>query len=213
MRDSEERSAYLDSDGAPDATDPDPEGDGSPDAGEGTPDAETDGAGIHLNPYSDGDGLPDAEEGSGDAGSDGLPDHVESDIADSDEVDGIMQAEQDTERLSGLLWSQSWLSVLLPLSFVGGFALRLWFLCQRAGHAPPISSTRSRLRAIHRSHLTAAWIIVATPVICFDTHDISCSVADISCGGYACVARKQDGTAEAWGDSSYGGDASGVDLC
>lgn len=37
-------------------------------------------------------------------------------------------------------------------------------------------------------------------------------VADISCGGSACVARKTDGTAEAWGSSSFGGDASGVNL-
>ena len=36
--------------------------------------------------------------------------------------------------------------------------------------------------------------------------------ADISCGGGACVARKTDGTAEAWGSSLYGGDASGVTL-
>merc|ERR1719160_2409573 len=34
------------------------------------------------------------------------------------------------------------------------------------------------------------------------------------CGGYpgACVARKTDGTAVAWGHASYGGDASSVDL-
>ena len=32
------------------------------------------------------------------------------------------------------------------------------------------------------------------------------------CGGSVCVAVKNDGTAEAWGDSDYGGDASGVDL-
>ena len=38
------------------------------------------------------------------------------------------------------------------------------------------------------------------------------NVADISCGGYACVARKNDGSAVAWGDSLYGGDASAVDL-
>ena len=37
------------------------------------------------------------------------------------------------------------------------------------------------------------------------------NVADISCGGYACVALKTDGTAEAWGDTRYGGDASSVD--
>tara|TARA_B110000285_G_scaffold79664_1_gene91969 strand:+ start:865 stop:1203 length:339 start_codon:yes stop_codon:yes gene_type:complete len=37
-------------------------------------------------------------------------------------------------------------------------------------------------------------------------------VADISCGGYACVARKHDNTAYAWGHSGYGGDASSVDL-
>ena len=32
------------------------------------------------------------------------------------------------------------------------------------------------------------------------------------CGGNACVAVKNDGTAEAWGISSRGGDASSVDL-
>eukprot|EP00959_Pyramimonas_sp_CCMP1952_P006815 142366-Pyramimonas_sp.AAC.1 len=32
------------------------------------------------------------------------------------------------------------------------------------------------------------------------------------CGGYVCVARKNDGTAVAWGSSSHGGDASSVDL-
>jgi len=31
--------------------------------------------------------------------------------------------------------------------------------------------------------------------------------ADISCGGYACVARKNDGDAYAWGDANKGGDA------
>ena len=41
---------------------------------------------------------------------------------------------------------------------------------------------------------------------------IRAGVADISCGDLACVARKTDGSAMAWGDSSYGGDASGVDL-
>ena len=38
------------------------------------------------------------------------------------------------------------------------------------------------------------------------------TIADISCGEFACVARKNDGTAEAWGDAGYGGDASSVDL-
>ena len=39
-------------------------------------------------------------------------------------------------------------------------------------------------------------------------------VADISCGGKACVARKIEGTAEAWGDSVMGnaGDASSANL-
>merc|ERR1719168_208390 len=32
------------------------------------------------------------------------------------------------------------------------------------------------------------------------------------CGGSVCVAVKNDGTAEAWGESSFGGDTSGVDL-
>ena len=32
------------------------------------------------------------------------------------------------------------------------------------------------------------------------------------CGGYACVAVKNDGTAEAWGDPDWGGDATAVDL-
>jgi len=30
------------------------------------------------------------------------------------------------------------------------------------------------------------------------------------CGGRACVALKNDGTAEAWGHGLYGGDASSV---
>ena len=38
------------------------------------------------------------------------------------------------------------------------------------------------------------------------------NVADISCGGPACVARKNDGSAVAWGSSDWGGDASAVDL-
>ena len=37
-------------------------------------------------------------------------------------------------------------------------------------------------------------------------------VADISCGGAACVARKTDDTAVAWGSARHGGDASSVDL-
>merc|ERR1712166_965186 len=39
----------------------------------------------------------------------------------------------------------------------------------------------------------------------FDLTDL----ADISCGGDACVARKLDGTGLAWGNSGYGGDATG----
>jgi hypothetical protein len=38
------------------------------------------------------------------------------------------------------------------------------------------------------------------------------NLADISCGQYACVARKKDDTGLAWGSSTKGGDASGVDL-
>ena len=38
------------------------------------------------------------------------------------------------------------------------------------------------------------------------------NVADASCGGHACVARKTDGSALAWGQACCGGDASGVDL-
>jgi hypothetical protein len=34
----------------------------------------------------------------------------------------------------------------------------------------------------------------------------------VSCGNYACVARKTDGTAEAWGLASHGGDASSATL-
>jgi len=42
----------------------------------------------------------------------------------------------------------------------------------------------------------------------FDLTDL----ADISCGGDACVARKLDGTGLAWGHGPHGGDASSVDL-
>merc|ERR1711920_579290 len=38
------------------------------------------------------------------------------------------------------------------------------------------------------------------------------NVAEAMCGGYACVARKHDNTAVAWGNSAYGGDAGTVDL-
>ena len=38
------------------------------------------------------------------------------------------------------------------------------------------------------------------------------NVASISCGISACVALKNDDTADAWGNSAKGGDASGVDL-
>ena len=37
-------------------------------------------------------------------------------------------------------------------------------------------------------------------------------VADAMCGGYACVARKNNGTAVAWGHGLYVGDASTVNL-
>ncbi len=33
------------------------------------------------------------------------------------------------------------------------------------------------------------------------------TIADISCGGAACVARKTDGTVVAWGDATSGGNA------
>ena len=38
------------------------------------------------------------------------------------------------------------------------------------------------------------------------------NVANAMCGSYVCVAVKNDGTAETWGDSDPGGDASTVDL-
>ena len=44
-----------------------------------------------------------------------------------------------------------------------------------------------------------------------DGRDLT-NVADVMCGGYACVARKFDGIAVAWGNSYAGGDASSVDL-
>jgi hypothetical protein len=36
--------------------------------------------------------------------------------------------------------------------------------------------------------------------------DLSANVASMSCGGYACVARYENGSAVAWGDQQYGGD-------
>ena len=38
------------------------------------------------------------------------------------------------------------------------------------------------------------------------------NVADISCGGRACLSRMNDGNAVAWGSSDYGRDASAVNL-
>ena len=41
--------------------------------------------------------------------------------------------------------------------------------------------------------------------------DLSSNVADISCGGYACVARFTDGSATAWGSQHNGGDLTDTD--
>ena len=38
------------------------------------------------------------------------------------------------------------------------------------------------------------------------------NVVDAMCGLSGCVARMSDGTAVAWGDRSYGGNADNVDL-
>ena len=55
-------------------------------------DADSDGMEDYLDPDADGDGAPDAEEGTGDADSDGTPDSIESGTADSDS-DGTPDAE------------------------------------------------------------------------------------------------------------------------
>ena len=57
-------SVDTDSDGIPDSTDPDSDGDSIPDAEEGSVDTDSDGIPDATDPDSDGDSIPDAEEGT-----------------------------------------------------------------------------------------------------------------------------------------------------
>ena len=66
-------------DGIPDALDPDSDGNGKPDAEEGTADSDSDGIPDALDPDSDGDSVPDAQEGTVDSDSDGIPDALDPD--------------------------------------------------------------------------------------------------------------------------------------
>jgi len=54
-------------------------------------------------------------------------------------------------------------------------------------------------------------VTTTNPFVCGNSSAFD-EVVDVSCGGNACVARKRDATAVAWGDAAYGGDASGVNL-
>jgi len=69
----------------------DSDGDGIPDADEGTNDPDDDGIPNYLDTDSDGDGTPDADEGTGDPDQDGVPNYLDTDsdddgLSDADEV-------------------------------------------------------------------------------------------------------------------------------
>ena len=76
--DAAEGTVDTDGDGTPDAEDPDSDGDGFPDAVEGTVDTDGDGTPDYLDTDSDGDGIPDATEGTVDTDGDGTPDYIDA---------------------------------------------------------------------------------------------------------------------------------------
>ncbi|MGC9084553.1 MAG: thrombospondin type 3 repeat-containing protein, partial [Anaerolineae bacterium] len=69
----------VDEDGLPNYLDADSDGDGIPDAVEGTGDVDNDGLPNYLDRDSDGDGKPDAVEGTGDDDGDGIPNYLDPD--------------------------------------------------------------------------------------------------------------------------------------
>eukprot|EP01043_Picozoa_sp_COSAG02_P032980 COSAG02_NODE_2228_length_9446_cov_10.277201_1_plen_2860_part_01 len=78
-----------DCDGTPNYLDLDSDGDGIPDAVEGTADTDGDGTPNYLDLDSDADGAPDADEGTDDDDGDGVPNYLDG--LDSD-GDGILDA-------------------------------------------------------------------------------------------------------------------------
>ena len=79
-----------------------------------------------------------------------------------------------------------------------------------------VSSTSATASSITATRSTTTGIDSTTTVTHGNAVDLSNDVADISCGGLACVARFTDGSAAAWGDPNGGGDISktyGSALC
>ncbi len=86
----------LDSDGIPDRTDPDDDGDGISDIDEGTGDSDNDGTPDYKDSDSDNDGISDADEGTGDSDGDGIPDYRDTD-ADGDGIADIDEGAGDSD--------------------------------------------------------------------------------------------------------------------
>ena len=77
---------------------PDLDGDGIPDATEGTGDADGDGVPNFLDLDSDGDGIPDEVEGTGDLDGDGVPNFLDQDSDGdgiSDSIEGFADEDGD----------------------------------------------------------------------------------------------------------------------
>jgi Ca2+-binding RTX toxin-like protein len=78
--DADEGSGDSDGDGVPDYLDTDSDNDGIPDADEGSGDFDGDGTPDYLDDDTDGDGVPDADEGLADRDGDGEPDYKDADV-------------------------------------------------------------------------------------------------------------------------------------
>jgi hypothetical protein len=82
--DADEGTGDADGDGTPDFQDTDSDNDGIDDSVEGDGDADGDGTPNYQDTDSDDDGISDADEGTGDTDGDGIPDYLENNDNDAD---------------------------------------------------------------------------------------------------------------------------------
>ncbi|WP_018275935.1 putative Ig domain-containing protein [Teredinibacter turnerae] len=93
----EDGSGDTDDDGIIDSRDTDSDNDGIPDSLEGAEDQDQDGTPNHRDLDSDGDNLPDALEGTVDSDEDGTPDYLDTD-SDNDGISDLIEGAEDTDK-------------------------------------------------------------------------------------------------------------------
>ncbi|ACR12880.1 thrombospondin type 3 repeat family protein [Teredinibacter turnerae T7901] len=93
----EDGSGDSDDDGIIDSRDTDSDNDGIPDSVEGAEDQDQDGIPNHQDLDSDGDNLPDALEGTVDSDEDGTPDYLDTD-SDNDGISDLIEGAEDSDK-------------------------------------------------------------------------------------------------------------------